>query len=57
MAASAAVASTGTPTRKLRGDAGQNAPPGGNSRYTTYKTPQKDVAAFVPLVLHSFAPF
>ncbi len=41
----------------LRGDAGQNAPPGGNSCHTTCKTPQKVVAAFVLLVLHSFPSF
>ncbi len=28
---------------QLRGDAGQNAPPGGNSRHTACKTPQKVV--------------
>ena len=41
----------------LRGDAGQNAPPSGNLHHTTYKTPQKVVSAFGPLVLHSFPPF
>ncbi len=41
----------------LRGDAGQNAPPGGNSRHTTYTTPQKVVAGFLLLVLHSFPTF
>ena len=39
-------------TNILRRDAGQNAPPGGNSRHTLCKTPQKVVTAFVPLVLH-----
>ncbi len=29
----------------FKGDAGQNAPPGGNSCHTTYKTPQKVLAA------------
>ena len=41
----------------LRGDAGQNVPPGGNSRHTTYTTPQKVVAGFLLLVLHSFPTF
>ncbi len=33
----------------LRGDAGQNAPPGGNSCHTTCKTPEKVLAAFFML--------
>ena len=41
----------------VKGDAGQKAPPGGNSRHTTYETPQKVVAAFLSLVLYSFPPF
>ncbi len=38
-------------SKYLRGDAGQNVPPGGNSRHTTCKAPQKVVAALLPLVL------